>query len=169
MLLSLAVATSSSCVCAWQPSVVSRGSYHKQVAKFEFKEDKWCVWPKSPCKGQNWENAWTDPCVNTLQLSGVQMLFKNVTETVSPKVLRTVQNLGGSNLVCLCFKRKTLLQKLQTKRKYGPPTGKKSVFLICLPFPSLVWTVRKKNRRVNPVQTEFRFTFHGLHHHSRYL
>lgn len=97
------------------------------------------------------------------------MLFKNVTETVSPKVLRTVQNLGGSNLVCLCFKRKTLLQKLQTKRKSGPPTGKKECVPDMLTFPFTGVNSEKKNRRVNPVQTEFRFTFHGLHHHSRYL
>lgn len=101
----LNIATSSS-VCAWQSSGISRGPYHKQVAKFETKEDKLCVWPKSPCKGQNWENTWTDPCASTLLFSGVQMLFKDITETVSPKVLRTIQNLGVSNLICFAFKRK---------------------------------------------------------------
>lgn len=144
MLLPLALAASSSCVCTWQSSVVSRGLYHKQVAKFETKEDKWCVWPKSPWKGQNWENTWTDSRESTLHLSGVQMLFKDITETVSPKVLRTIQTLGGSNLICLCFKiKKPCCKASKSKGSLALLLEKKSVFLACWPFPSFMWTVKK--------------------------
>lgn len=58
--------------------------------------------PLRPCKGQNWEKAWTGFCVGILHLSGLQMLITETIQTTSPKVLRTILNLGGSNLICLC-------------------------------------------------------------------
>ena len=80
------------------------------------------VCPKSPRKGQNWENAWTDSRAGTLHLSGVQMLFKEITEAVSPKVLRTILNLGGSNLICLwhAFKERDPAAKVTKQKEVWP-------------------------------------------------
>lgn len=38
-----------------------------------------------------------------------------------------------------------------------------------LSFPFICVNSEKIIRRINPVQTEFRVTFHGVHHHSTYL
>lgn len=53
-----------------------------------------------------------------MHLSVVEMLFKEITETVLPKVLRTILNLGGSDLICLwrAFKERDPAAKV-TKQK----------------------------------------------------
>lgn len=74
-----------------------------------------------------------------MHLSGVQMLFKEITETVSPKVLRTIQNLGGSNLICLCFKgKKPCCKGYKPKGRLALLLEKKSMLLACLAFPPFV-------------------------------
>lgn len=73
------------------------------------------------------------------------MLFKEITEPVSPKVLRTILNLGGSNLFCLwCgFKERDPAAKVIKQEEVWPSCWRKEHAPGMLPvhglaFPSFV-------------------------------
>lgn len=73
------------------------------------------------------------------------MLLKEITETVSPTVLRTILDLGVSNLICLwrAFKERVPAAKVTKRKEVSPSYWEKEhapgVLPVCgLVFPSFV-------------------------------
>jgi len=61
------------------------------------------------------------------------MLFNEITNTVSPKVLRMILNLGGSNLICLwrALKERDPAAKVTKQKEVWSSCLEKSTLLAC--------------------------------------